>query len=189
MIKEKIKDAINNKSELRYDHRLITQSDYQVRIMHCNAQIQYDEMNSNPIRIHGTSQDVTDIRKAEEEVKKSREQLRKLATHLQTAQEEERGRISREIHDVLGQELTGIKMDLSRLNKEIDSISDTGKQRLDSLNKLIDSTIQSVRRISAELRPGILDDLGLISAMEWFGEEFENRTNIKFSLNQNNFHC
>lgn len=186
MIRARIDDSILNKTGLHYDHKLIRQSDFQVRIMHCNAQIQFGK-DGNPCKIHGTSQDVTEIRKAEEEVTSSREQLRKLATHLQNAQEEEKGRISREIHDVLGQELTGIKMDLSWLNKEMMDISDAGRDRLTSLNQLIDSTIQSVRRISAELRPGILDDLGLISAMEWFGEEFEKRTGIECSLKFNKF--
>ena len=186
MIREKINDAVVTKSELKYYHRLIRQSDFQVRIMQCNAKIYFGK-EGYPVKIYGTSQDVTEIRKAEEEVKNSREQLRKLATHLQTAQEEERGRISREIHDVLGQELTGIKMDLAWLNKEMDSISDSGRNRVNSLNKLIDSTIQSVRRISAELRPGILDDLGLISAMEWFSEEFEIRTDIEINLKINKF--
>jgi PAS domain S-box-containing protein len=180
-IKNCIKEAISNHNLLEYDHRLIRNDNFDIRIMHCRAKISYDK-NENAIRIAGTSQDVTEIRNAEIEIKKSREQLRKLASHLQIAQEKERARISREIHDELGQELTGIKMDISWLSNSLKNPDDKIKERIGSLNKLIDTTIQSVRRISAELRPGVLDDLGLISALEWYVEEYQQRTKIKCKL-------
>ena len=184
MIRDIIDEAIRNHILLEYDHRLIRSDNFDVRIMHCRAKITYNDINQ-PIRIAGTSQDVTNIRKAQEEVKSSREQLRKLASHLQRAQEKERARISREIHDELGQELTGIKMDISWLSKFLKKPEVKVQDRINSLNNLIDTTINSVRRISSELRPGVLDDLGLISAIEWYVEEFQNRTKINCNLKLN----
>ncbi len=129
--------------------------------------------------ILGISQDVTERKMFEEELKSSREQLRRLLAHHQSVREDERTRISREIHDELGQSLTALKMDLSwmvkRLGKDQRPLSE--KARL--MSKLIDMNIQTVKRIAAELRPGLLDDLGLTSALEWQAQEFQKRTGIK----------
>ena len=110
-----------------------------------------------------------------EEVQRSFEQLRALAARLQSIREEERTRVAREIHDQLGQSLTAIKIDVSVLVRQW---PDDPQQaaRSASILKLVDETIQAVRRISTELRPGILDDLGLVATVEWAGEEFEART-------------
>jgi signal transduction histidine kinase len=109
----------------------------------------------------------------------SNEQLRALAARLQTVREQERARIARQIHDELGQALTAIKMDFAYL---IARLPDNGKQfqeRTNSILKLTDDTIQKVRRIAAELRPGILDDLGLAAAIEWQAQEFQARAGIR----------
>ncbi len=123
--------------------------------------------------------DITEKIMAEEKLKKSHEELRQLATHLQDIREDERTRIAREIHDELGQQLTGLKMDISWLSKKLSSESGEINQKLAESLKLIDDTVKTVRRISTQLRPSILDDLGLISAMEWQSEEFEKRFKIK----------
>jgi signal transduction histidine kinase len=107
------------------------------------------------------------------------QQQRALAGRLQMAREEERKVVAREIHDELGQALTAIKIDLSSLMRDLPAGK---KQGSESVLNLIDQTIQSVRRISTELRPGILDDLGLVAAVEWAGEEFETRTRTKCQL-------
>lgn len=121
--------------------------------------------------------DITKRLQAENELKNSHEQLRQLSSYLQTVREKERTRIAREIHDELGQQLTGLRMDATWINKKI-----TGDQKLTNkitgMIGLIDETVKSVRRISAELRPGILDDLGLTAALEWQTQEFEKRTGI-----------
>ena len=122
--------------------------------------------------------DITERKKAEEQLKGSTEQLRALSAHLQSVREEERTLISREIHDELGQELTGLKMDLSWLVKRLSKNQKSLISKTESMLKLVDSTIQTVRRISSELRPGVLDDLGLIAAIEWQAQDFENRTGI-----------
>ncbi len=120
-----------------------------------------------------------DRRRAQERLKKSHEQLRALSVYLQHVREDERIRISRQVHDELGQALTGLKMDLywlaSRLPKQLRAVRDKTK----TMSAHIDSTIQTVRRISTELRPGILDDLGLVAALEWQASEFQKRTGIK----------
>lgn len=136
-------------------------------------------------------QDEIAERKAiEDELRHSREQLRQLATHLQSAREEERNRIAREIHDQLGQVLTAVKMDLSLLGRKFSdgqqSFSRSAVlQELKSMSQLLDNTIKSVREIITELRPEMLEDLGLKAAMEWQAQEFEARTQIKTHFSSN----
>lgn len=123
--------------------------------------------------------DVTEKIMAEERLKKSHEDLRQLATHLQDIREDERTHIAREIHDELGQQLTGLKMDISWLSKKVNSPNEEINIKLAEALALIDETVKTVRRIATQLRPSILDDLGLVSAMEWQSEEFEKRFDIK----------
>jgi signal transduction histidine kinase len=110
---------------------------------------------------------------------KSKEQLRGLSNQLQTVREEEKAHIAREVHDELGQTLTALKMELGCLNHDLDSDPAIVPQRIGGMNKLIDNTIESVQRIATELRPQILDVLGLGEAMRWETLEFEKRTGIK----------
>src|SRR5690242_4636125 len=124
-------------------------------------------------------------RRAEEQLRQSHRQLRALSVYLQSVREEERTRIAREVHDELGQALTGCKLDLSwiasKLPRELKSLIEKAR----ALSSHIDSTIQTVRRISAELRPGVLDHLGLVAAVEWQANEFQNRTGIKCDVRTN----
>ena len=120
--------------------------------------------------------DVSERKRAREELLRSFEQLRALAARLQSIREEERKRVAREIHDQLGQALTAIKMDVSALVRQWPGDQTQQPERASSILTLVDETIQSVRRISTELRPGMLDDLGLVATVEWAGEEFEART-------------
>ena len=118
-------------------------------------------------------------KRAEEQLRNSRGQLRALASHLQSVREEERTLVAREIHDELGQELTGLKMDLSWLDKRLPAGHESLVEKVESMSRLVDTTIQSVRRISTKLRPGVLDDLGLVAAIEWQAQDFQNRTGIE----------
>lgn len=125
------------------------------------------------------------IQAAEFQLKSSREQLRRLSAHTQSAREEERTRISREIHDELGQALTGLKMDLSWLDKKLQSenfVDQPIQEKIAAMYSLINSTIKSVRKISSELRPGVLDYLGIAAAIEWQAQEFQSRTGIECKL-------
>jgi len=126
--------------------------------------------------------DITERQKAQEDRQRSFEQLRALAGRLQTVREEERKRLAREIHDQLGQALTAIKLDLSSLVRELPPGQNHQEKKGGPLLQLVDETIASVRRISTELRPGMLDDLGLAATVEWAAEEFEARTGTKCLL-------
>lgn len=122
---------------------------------------------------------ITERKRAEEQLVKLSEQLRNLSAHLQSAREEERTRIGREIHDDLGQALTALKMDICWLGKRLTKSQESLCEKTESMSRLIDVTLQSVRRISAELRPRLLDDLGLAAAIEWQAQEFQKVTGIK----------
>jgi len=123
--------------------------------------------------------DITQKQKAEHKLQESHQELRDLAAHLQVIREEERAGIAREIHDELGQQLTGLKMDVSWLSKKLPDANGSIHEKIKDILELLDITVKTVRKISAELRPSILDDLGLIEAMEWHGQEFEKRSGIK----------
>jgi signal transduction histidine kinase len=116
------------------------------------------------------------------ERKKMEDALRALAARLQSIREEERKRVAREIHDQLGQALTAIKIDLSALVRDLPADDKQRATPSSSILKLVDETIQAVRRIASELRPAILDDLGLVATVEWAAEEFEARTATKCRL-------
>ena len=105
--------------------------------------------------------------------------------------EEERTSIAREIHDELGQQLTGLKMDISWLTRKLVTDDPVIKERTKEMIELADETVKTVRRISSDLRPGILDDLGLIAALEWQCAEFEKRSGIKsaFSASVTEVNC
>ena len=126
-----------------------------------------------------TVSDITDRKQADEQLRTSREQLRALSLYLESVREEERTNLAREIHDELGSLLTGLKIDLSWLAKKTSREQELILAKIKSMYELIDEAIQTVKRISTELRPGVLDDLGLSAAIEWAGQEFEKRTEIK----------
>ncbi|HXG95179.1 MAG TPA: PAS domain S-box protein [Blastocatellia bacterium] len=118
------------------------------------------------------------------ERKQAEEQLRALTARLQNIREEERTRIAREVHDELGQALTGLKMDLSWIINRLPQAGDKKVSRLiedrsKGMFDLIAKTIKTVRKISSDLRPGVLDDLGLVAAIEWQANDFQNRTGIR----------
>jgi signal transduction histidine kinase len=109
-------------------------------------------------------------------------QLRALAERIHTAREEERTRVAREIHDELGQALTAIKIEFTSLLRDLPEERGQAAPRSQAILKLLDETIQSLRRIGTELRPGILDDLGLVAAIEWAAEDFQARTGTKCQI-------
>jgi len=118
-------------------------------------------------------------RHAQEKLRESHEQLRALSVYLQSVREEERTRIAREVHDELGQALTSCKLDLSWIAGRLPRDQKPLLAKTRELTTHIDSTIQMVRRIATELRPGVLDHLGLAAALEWQANEFQTRTGIK----------
>ena len=112
------------------------------------------------------------------ERRKAEQELHHLTSLLESIREEERASMAREIHDELGQNLTAMKFELSILRKGLPEDCGSSFERLGEMNALVESTIETVKRISSDLRPRILDDLGLISAIKWQSEEFEKRTGI-----------
>jgi signal transduction histidine kinase len=134
--------------------------------------------NKNAVLI----QEVTERQRAEDRLRASEENLRALAAHLQSVREEEWTRISREIHDELGQALTGLKMDLRWVANRLPGTPRTLAEKTKSMAGLIDETIESVRKIASRLRPEALDELGLTAAIEWQAKEFRKRTGVRCKL-------
>jgi PAS domain S-box-containing protein len=135
-------------------------------------------------RIGGVAEDITDRKQAEQRLEASSEQLRALSASLQSAREKEATRIAHQIHDELGGVLTGLKWELETLDKMIHQPADPGRlksmeDKLAVMATLTDTTIDAVRRIASELRPSILDDLGLVEAVEWQTQQFQARAGIE----------
>ncbi len=172
---------------------------FEGEIPYCKAEIRYIKKNNEIFWTSRTAtairnekgtflyflimvEDITNRQKMEEELRRSHEKLRNLSTYLQQAREEERRHIAREIHDELGQMLTALKMDFSWISKKLPKDQNLLLEKINSIDGLIDMSIQSVQRISSELRPGLLDDLGITSAIEWQANEFQNRAGIQCKL-------
>lgn len=145
------------------------------------------QLSLNPLRLENMravcliASDLSAVKRVEQELRASSEQLRNLAARLLSVREEERARIAREIHDELGQSLTAVKIDLSWLAGRLSPRNGQMLERIGATLELADNLIKSVRRISTELRPGILD-LGLAAAVEWQAREFQARTGIPCKL-------
>ncbi len=131
------------------------------------------------VSVVAVNQDITKRKEAEDALREREEQYRSLYAHLQTVREQERTVIAREIHDELGQSLTALKLDLSWLGTKLPPGEEGLIDKKNEIIGLTDSIIQTVKRISAELRPGILNDLGLAAAIEWQVRQFQKRTGIE----------
>ena len=124
-------------------------------------------------------------KRAEENLRISQNQLRELALHLESVREEERTNLAREIHDELGQLLTGLKMDASWMSKRIPQSEASLVEKAKAMGDLIDEAIETVKRVSAQLRPAVLDYLGLAAAIEWQTKELEKHSEISFEFKSN----
>jgi PAS domain S-box-containing protein len=130
-------------------------------------------------------ENITNRKKAEQEIIQKNEQLRNLASHLENIREEERTHMAREIHDELGQQLTGIHMNLAIISQDIESLKTVPSKRIVEVIHMVDNTFGTVRKISSSLRPSELDDLGLLAAMESYCHEFERTYGIACNCNCN----
>jgi len=135
-----------------------------------------------PNRLLCFVRDITERKKVQRDLEASRESLRQLTNYVESLREAERLNISREIHEDLGQRLAVLKMDMSRLAKKTAAINSPVNNDIRELVNSIDAMIDRVRKISFELRPGMLDDMGLMATLEWYCEDFAKRTGISASF-------
>jgi PAS domain S-box-containing protein len=131
-------------------------------------------------RFLGYTKDITERKIAEEELKSSLAQLHQLTHHIEEVREKERVAISRELHDDLGQALTAIKIDLGMIRKKV--VDDSAVIKLDKVTALVGETIKTVQKLTSQLRPSIIDDLGLEAAIEWYTKEFAERNEVEVKL-------
>ncbi len=142
-----------------------------------NASAVYDP-SGNFVMSRSTLTDITERKRAER-------QLQELSAHLQTVREEEKARIAREIHDDLGGTLTALKMDVFWLSKKLLEYKTAAPllKRVNSMSQLLDSAVSVTRRVITDLRPAMLDDLGLLATLEWHAAQFHKRTGIRCRVN------
>ena len=124
-------------------------------------------------------EDISEQKLAEADARGMRDKLHNLAIHLLSAREEERRKIAQEIHDELGQSLTAMKMDLRWVEKRLGPGTEVLREKVSGLVGMADQTISLVQRIAGDIRPRMLDDLGLAAALEWLGNDFKRRTGIR----------
>jgi PAS domain S-box-containing protein len=141
------------------------------------------DLNGKVVNVLGISRDISERMGAEERIRATSEQLRALSASLQSAREEEAVRIAREIHDELGSALTSLKMNLELIRRDGPPANNEAElagfqEKIRTMMQLIDDTVDVVRRISSELRPSVLDDIGLIAAIRWQAQQFEDRSGI-----------
>lgn len=175
-------DSIENSKKkhipLDIDLRIINPNG-ELRFIHEQAEMTFDNLGA-PAKWIGTVHDITQRKKTEEELQKSLEQLQQLSKHIEQVRESERLNIARELHDDLGQALTAVKIDLEIMRKN--TSDNLVKNKLEDTKTLVGSTIRTVQRITAQLRPEIIDDLGLEAAIDWYSQEFSKRYGIDVFL-------
>jgi PAS domain S-box-containing protein len=163
---------------LRYEIEIVTKAGEECWLEFSGARFELQ----GRLAVVGIAFDVTERKRVEGKLRDLVGQLHALADRLQTVREEEKIGLAREIHDELGQALTAIKIDLGSIFRELGDNAKPLAGAPASILKLVDQTIRTVRRIASQLRPGILDNLGLPAAIEWATEEFQDRTGIKCHL-------
>ncbi|MDQ2961848.1 MAG: PAS domain S-box protein [Pseudomonadota bacterium] len=139
-------------------------------------------LDSGEVIWDGLVFDDTQGRLAQLEIERSREELRALSRHLQTIREEEKARIAREVHDELGSTLTALKMDLDWLGEHMQNSPKPVAQKRAAMGKLVEAAVAATRRIVTDLRPSILDDLGLSAALRWQAAEFAKHTGARVDV-------
>jgi len=171
-----VQDALENRERFQIMYRILTAGGRVKWVWEKGLGVFTPEGELHAVE--GFISDITERKNAEEQLRRSRRQLRIHAEHLHTVLEGERAEIAREIHDELGQILTALKMDLCWVEKKMSGEKEEVHEKVHSMIAHIDSTIKTVEHILKDLRPGMLDDLGLNSAIEWQTEEFQRRTGI-----------
>ena len=174
----RIEDVKNFYVPLDIDLRILYSNGEQ-GFIHEQAEMTFDD-EGLPWKWVGTVHDITQRKKIEEELQKSLEQQQQLSKHIEEVRENERLSISRELHDDLGQALTAVKIDLEIIRKQ--TVDEAAKEKLLNVKSLVGNTIRSVQRITSQLRPEIIDDLGLEAAIDWYTKDFSQRYGIDIFL-------
>jgi PAS domain S-box-containing protein len=182
-------------SELREDGRLVgvmlfgtditerRKAEEDLRRAHAELEKRVEQRTADLARTVKVLEEQIRVRqKAEAELLASRGALRALSARLESAREEERKNLSREVHDEFGQTLTAMKVEISWMNKRLGPGDAALSEKIKSLSDLIDRSIKVVRRMATDLRPGQLDDLGLVSALDWLVKDFQGRTKVACRL-------
>jgi two-component system, NarL family, sensor histidine kinase UhpB len=173
-----IGEAIKNGSQYNLEYRIRSSSGETRWISERGHGV---SIGKNLIVIEGFLTEVTEKKEIESKLKRSLKQLQQLNQYLQTVRERERLAISRELHDDLGQALTAVKIDLGTLLPLI-SNPEEARTKIGKISSLVGHTIKTVQNITAQLRPQIIDDLGLEAAIEWYTGDFSERTGIEIHL-------
>ena len=179
-----VDEAIRERRHFSSDYR-ITHADGSVRVVHDRGGVILDEAGE-PIRLVGTAQDVTELRQAEHALKQARQATESYAARLQSlsrrlleVQEAERRHLARELHDEVGQSVTGLRM---LLKLDADSLTDAARIKLEQARGIIDELLERIRRLSFDLRPAALDSLGLLPALLALFERYTEQTGVKVAF-------
>lgn len=170
----RINDSMNDAEEFFSEYELINRNKKSIPIEVYSRKIFYYGKKGLLCNIR----DITERKIAEEAINEYHKRLQSLSSHLQTVREKERASIAREIHDELGQELSTVLLHIGWLEEHGGGRKESWSGKLKSMSELVESTIKKVQRISSELRPSLLDHVGLFAAIEWHAKEFTRKTNI-----------
>jgi len=176
-VTQSLKSHLEHRQRYDVEYRVLAKSG-ELRWVHSRGQALWNETGV-PYRMVGWILDITDRKRDEEALRTSREEMRRLSAHIQQVREEEKARIARELHDDLGQQLTALKMATSMLEPGPGAGAWPKQDALAGLYSMIDDLVQSVRHIAADLHPVMLDDLGLIPALDALIDEFSARYRIR----------
>lgn len=178
-VRERAKRRLAGENEpTRYEIKAINKKGETIWIDFTATVIEY---NNEPATLNSVI-DITNQKNTEKKLKEINKKLRNLSKYINKVREEERKNIAREIHDNLGQKLTALNLNVSYIQEKIPDNLPKIKDAFSPITELIEKTIKTVQKLSTELRPGILDDLGLNNAIQWQTNEVSSRTSLKFKL-------
>jgi PAS domain S-box-containing protein len=163
------------------EFRILRGAAGEVRWLHALGHGRKDDAN-HLTHLFGSVQDVTERKLATEALERQREELRRLSASLTEAREQERRHVARELHDELGQRLSALKLDLSTVLRQVGTDAPAVRERLRALLAEVDGAIAATRRIATDLRPAMLDDLGLNAAIDWLAADWTRRAGLKIAL-------